>query len=131
MPISTKILTRIIEADLLREPEKRQDESARCLTCGRPFLYKPTGNDDSDHFCTKRCREGYDADAPRWDGSRERNLSSWIRPLTGCRTIVGPGLGLNPWQSIIDASERKRRKIENRKNRRNKRALAMACWGKF
>jgi hypothetical protein len=112
--ISTKALARIIEADLLCERSQRANESAHCLTCGRPHLRV--------RFCSNRCREGYDAGALAWDESKEKNLSAWTPPLTGWRVVAGvpETLGLNPWQSIIEASEKKRRKIEKRKNRRNK-----------
>jgi hypothetical protein len=96
-----------------------------CLTCGRQFIYKVANGDDSGRFCSTRCREGFDAGAPAWDETREKNLHLLTPPLAGCRTTVG----LNPWQSVIDASERKRRKLERRKNRKNKSAHSKAYKG--
>jgi hypothetical protein len=50
-------------------------------------------------------------------------------PLTGVRVVVGPPdveIGSNPYQSVIAASERKRRKIEKRKKRENSAAKSKA-----
>jgi hypothetical protein len=50
-------------------------------------------------------------------------------PLTGLRVVVGPPdveIGSNPYQSVIAASERKRRKIEKRKKRENRAAKSKA-----
>jgi len=79
----------------------------------------PSG-DDSTRFCSTRCREAYDAGFPVWDESAELYGHRLTPPLTGWRVIAGPPgtVGSNPWQSVIDASERKRRKIEKRKMRK-------------
>jgi len=130
MAISTKAIARIIEADILREPEARPTHNVMgCLTCGRQFLYKRPSGDNSGRFCSIRCRESYDAGAPAWDEAKEKNLKYLTPPLAGCRTVAGPGLGLNPWQSVLDASARVRRKIEKRKNRLNQKAKSMASEG--
>ena len=50
-------------------------------------------------------------------------------PLTGLRVVVGPPdveIGSNPYQPVIAASERKRRKIEKRKMRDNSAAKSKA-----
>ncbi len=139
--ISTKTLAKIIEADLLREPSERFNGAARCLTCGRPHLYKGANGDDSGRFCSRReryterllspCRDGFDAGAPTWDESKEKNLHLWTPQLQGWRTLAGPAgtVGCNPWQAVIDSSERKRRKLEQRKNRKNKAARSRAYKG--
>jgi hypothetical protein len=121
--MSTKALARIIEADLLCERSQTSNESAHCLTCGRSHL--------RGRFCSDRCREGYDAGAPVWDESREKSLGAWTPSLQGWHTLAGPAgtAGRNPWQSIIEASERKRRKLEKRKNRKNKAARSRAYKG--
>ena len=128
--LTTKTLTRILQQDLLLEPEKAQIDP-KCLSCGRPYLYKGPNGDNSGRFCSRRCREGFEAGAPAWDETREKNLHLLTPPLAGCRTIAGPPgtVGLNPWQSVIDASERKRRKLERRKNRKNKSARSKAYEG--
>jgi hypothetical protein len=131
--ISGKTLAKVIEADLLREPERKQYHAPECHTCGRSYLYKPPKGDDSGAFCSARCRDGYDAGAPAWDKSKELDLRTWTPKLAGLRTVAGPPgtVGLNPWQSVIDASERKRRNIEIRKNRRKTRAIAKASKGEI
>jgi hypothetical protein len=87
----------------------------------------PSG-DDSTRFCSTRCREAYDAGFPVWDESAELYGHRLTPPLTGWRVIAGPPgtVGSNPWQSVIDASERKRRKIEKRKMRKNRVAKSKA-----
>jgi hypothetical protein len=83
----------------------------------------PSG-DDSTRFCSTRCREAYDAGFPVWDANAELHGHRLTPPLTDWRVIAGPHgtVGLNPWRSVIDASERKRRKIEKRKMRKNRAA---------
>ena len=67
--ISKKSLARIIEADLLREPEHKPStyRVADCFTCGRSFLHKGCDGDNSGRFCSTRCREGFDAGWPPYD----------------------------------------------------------------
>jgi hypothetical protein len=72
----------------------------------------PSG-DDSTRFCSTRCREAYDAGFPVWDESAELYGHRLTPPLTG-------------WRVVIDASERKRRKIEKRKMRKNRVAKSKA-----
>src|SRR5262245_31589562 len=60
--LKTKTIARLIEQDLLREPEDRS-VAAQCHACGRSYLYQaPSPNsDDNGRFCSARCRETYDA----------------------------------------------------------------------
>jgi hypothetical protein len=95
----------------------------------RPHSSPPPSGDDSTRFCSTRCREAYDAGFPAWDENAEMNGHRLTPPLTGLRVVVGPPdveIGSNPYQSVIAASERKRRKIEKRKKRENRAAKSKA-----
>jgi hypothetical protein len=83
----------------------------------------------STRFCSTRCREAYDAGFPAWDENTEMNGHRLTPLLTELRVVVGPPdveIGSNPYQSVIAASERKRRKIEKRKMRDNSAAKSKA-----
>jgi hypothetical protein len=90
MPAATKSLARIIEADLLREPETRPTHNVvDCFTCGRSFLFKQPTGDDSGRFCSFRCRDGYDAGAPRFDpGYASKTNPRWYSLPMGPRGFL-------------------------------------------
>jgi hypothetical protein len=120
-------IAKAIKRDLLADrPDKY--EALKCVACGRGYMARPPSGDDSTRFCSTRCREAYDAGFPAWDKNVELNGHHQTPLLTGWSVIVGPPgtVGSNPWQSVIDASEKKRRKIEKRKNRENKAAKSKA-----
>jgi endogenous inhibitor of DNA gyrase (YacG/DUF329 family) len=57
-------LTARIKADLLR-PD-RQHTTPKCVTCGREFTPKrTTGDDNTERFCSSRCRQAHDNGFPR------------------------------------------------------------------
>jgi hypothetical protein len=62
----TAVLAKAIERDLLAERQGRHDP-AKCFACGRPYLPKPQTRDDSNRFCSTRCRGHFDAGAPPYD----------------------------------------------------------------
>jgi hypothetical protein len=77
-------LAAAIEHDLLR-PEQTRPDAAKCNTCGRAMICKPTVGDDSARFCSTRCRELYDAGCPAYD---ERRTTA--SPLSAWRVVAGP-----------------------------------------
>jgi hypothetical protein len=96
-----------IERDLLRDDDaKPRTNIAECMSCGFTYAAKP----NKGRFCSDRCRAWYDAGNAgyRQDWLQPTNIEDV--PLSGWRVIAGPPgtVGTNPWQSIIEASDRKR-----------------------
>ncbi len=63
---NTSNLARAIERDLLAE-RPRSAPAPECFACGRGYVPKPSGGDDSTRFCGNRCCEAYDAGFPAYD----------------------------------------------------------------
>jgi hypothetical protein len=59
-------LARNIAHDLLAERPKSAP-TPECFACGRGYMPKPTGGDNSTRFCSDRCREAFDNGFPPYD----------------------------------------------------------------
>jgi hypothetical protein len=66
--MKTTTIARVIERDLLREPEEKP-KAPRCHACSRSFLHRApsSDSDDNSRFCSSRCRHAYDAGLPAAD----------------------------------------------------------------
>jgi hypothetical protein len=104
-------LARIIERDLLATESPRTD-AAKCFTCGRSYM-------GDGRFCSTRCRSAFDAGLPAYDPGLNARLERV--PLDQWRMSDGT----NPWQRIIDASSRKRRKLAKRQRAQNVKIRAL------
>jgi hypothetical protein len=84
---------------------------SKCFSCGWSFVNKP-----SKKFCSQRCRDWYDDGNAGYLQAQQAD----IYDLRRWRVVAGPPgtVGTNPWQSIIDASDRKRASFAKRKNRK-------------
>jgi hypothetical protein len=105
-------LARIIERDLLAT-EAPRTEAAKCFACGRSHM---TGD---GRFCSTRCRSGFDAGLPAYDPGALAKLERV--PLEQWRTSDGT----SPWEGIIEASFRKRRKLAKRERAQNVKIRAL------
>jgi hypothetical protein len=81
-------LQKALERDLLADRPAREKE-ATCFTCGRGYLLKP--QDDSNRFCSTRCREGFDAGAPYDPASKTNRYSLPIGPTGFLINCLGCG----------------------------------------
>src|SRR6516225_6822868 len=101
---------------LRTEPARTSSQAAECFACGRSFLLRPSSGDDSNRFCSTRCREGYDAGFPAYDPGYVRKLMDV--PLAAWKVVAGPPgieVGSQYYAPIIEAAERRRRRLARSK----------------
>ena len=115
-------LAAAIERDLLRN-EPPRTHAPECFACGRSFLPRPCdGDDDNWRFCSRRCREAYDAGLPPYDPDQLKKLASRFNP-GGLRVVAGPP-GLSSYHPL-QGSQQLSRGIK----RRGSSGFVIACLG--
>jgi hypothetical protein len=82
-------LQKALERDLLADRPAKKKE-ATCFTCGRGYLPKPK-EDESNRFCSTRCREGFDAGAPYDPAGKTNRYSLPIGPTGFLINCLGCG----------------------------------------
>jgi hypothetical protein len=113
--MKTTAITRALLRD--REAERpAQPQSAACFACGRSFMYRRAVGDDSGRFCSRRCRETYDAGLPAYDANYVRRVTQL--PLASWRVAAGPPeieIGSQYYAFVLDRSVRRkhRRKVSS------------------
>src|SRR5437870_291269 len=82
-------LAAAIKADLLK-PDRPRDATPKCFACGREFTPQPsTGDDNTERFCSSRCRDAYDNGAPRFEPQPDVYTKTW-------KAIAGGDPGFMP-----------------------------------
>jgi hypothetical protein len=119
--MNTATLAAAIERDLLRG-EPARTYAPECFACGRSFLPRLSDGEDTGRFCSRRCREAYDAGLPPYDPDQLKKLASRINP-GGLRVVAGPP-GLNGYDPL-QGSQQLSRGIK----RRGGAGFVIACLG--
>jgi hypothetical protein len=102
-------ITRETLANINKPVEQSKPDTPTCFACGRPMLARHnTADDNIARFCSKHCRQAYDAGAPAYDISNPNNARRYMdAPLSAWRVIAGPP-GVETYDPLAGSQQRSR-----------------------